>query len=32
MFWEAESMALIHVKRGAYGKVGPRRRPSPSQR
>jgi hypothetical protein len=23
MFWEAESMALIHVKRGAYGKVRP---------
>jgi hypothetical protein len=23
MFWEAESMALIHVKRGAYGKVAP---------
>lgn len=23
MFWEAESMALIHVKRGAYGKVPP---------
>jgi hypothetical protein len=23
MFWEAESMALIHVKRGAYGKVQP---------
>ena len=21
MFWEAESMALIHLKRGAYGKV-----------
>jgi hypothetical protein len=23
MFWEAESMALIHVKRGAYGAVPP---------
>ena len=23
LFWEAESMALIHVKRGAYGKVAP---------
>ncbi len=23
LFWEAESMALIHVKRGAYGKVRP---------
>ena len=23
MFWEAESMALIHVKRGAYGPVAP---------
>ena len=23
LFWEAESMALIHVKRGAYGKVKP---------
>jgi 4-amino-4-deoxy-L-arabinose transferase-like glycosyltransferase len=23
MFWEAESMAVIHVKRGAYGKVAP---------
>jgi len=23
MFWEAESMALIHVKRGAYGTVAP---------
>jgi hypothetical protein len=24
LFWEAESMALIHVKRGAYGKVDPK--------
>jgi hypothetical protein len=23
MFWEAESMAVIHVKRRAYGEVGP---------
>ena len=23
MFWEAESMAVIHVKRGAYGPVAP---------
>jgi 4-amino-4-deoxy-L-arabinose transferase-like glycosyltransferase len=23
MFWEAESMAVIHVKRGAYGPVSP---------
>ena len=23
MFWEAESMAVIHVKRGAYGPVTP---------
>ena len=23
MFWEAESMAVIHVKRGAYGAVAP---------
>jgi 4-amino-4-deoxy-L-arabinose transferase-like glycosyltransferase len=23
MFWEAESMAVIHVKRGAYGEVPP---------
>jgi 4-amino-4-deoxy-L-arabinose transferase-like glycosyltransferase len=23
LFWEAESMALIHLKRGAYGKVRP---------
>jgi 4-amino-4-deoxy-L-arabinose transferase-like glycosyltransferase len=23
MFWEAESMAVIHVKRGAYGTVAP---------
>jgi hypothetical protein len=23
MFWEAESMAVIHVKRGAYGSVAP---------
>jgi 4-amino-4-deoxy-L-arabinose transferase-like glycosyltransferase len=23
MFWEAESMAVIHVKRGAYGTVSP---------
>jgi len=23
LFWEAESMALIHVKRGAYGEVRP---------
>ncbi len=23
MFWEAESMALIHIKRGAYGPVPP---------
>jgi hypothetical protein len=23
MFWEAESMAVIHVKRGAYGEVRP---------
>jgi dolichyl-phosphate-mannose-protein mannosyltransferase len=23
LFWEAESMALIHVKRGAFGKVRP---------
>ena len=25
MFWEAESMAAIHIKRGAYGPVPPRR-------
>jgi 4-amino-4-deoxy-L-arabinose transferase-like glycosyltransferase len=24
MFWEAESMAAIHIKRGAYGPVPPR--------
>ena len=23
MFWEAESMAAIHLKRGAYGAVAP---------
>lgn len=23
MFWEAESMALIHIKRGAYDEAGP---------
>ena len=24
MFWEADSLALVHIRRGAYGAVGPR--------